>query len=227
MDEIITPQNLPAIVWQGGKVITTELLASLYGTDADSIRHNFNRNQQRFEQGKHYHKLEGDDLRMFKDSMTDSHVVQKRAKSLILWTERGSARHAKMLETDQAWEVFESLEDCYFHHRESESADDNELSTVKDREPLYHGAVEIVLEHRLSFGNAYQALNWFAGSKRFPEMTKRQVAETSGFLRRLLTGEATQKDFQRISVNQAALTGETAQLPLITMTIPLVYGGRT
>ncbi|EDX9917141.1 ORF6N domain-containing protein, partial [Salmonella enterica] len=25
-----------------------------------------------------------------------------------------AARHAKMLETDQAWEVFEKLEDCYF-----------------------------------------------------------------------------------------------------------------
>ncbi|HIB5071822.1 TPA: P22AR C-terminal domain-containing protein, partial [Escherichia coli] len=33
---------------------------------------------------------------------------------LILWTERGAARHAKMLETDRAWEVFEKLEDCYF-----------------------------------------------------------------------------------------------------------------
>ncbi|ENT3909961.1 P22AR C-terminal domain-containing protein, partial [Escherichia coli] len=33
---------------------------------------------------------------------------------LILWTERGAARHAKMLETDQAWDVFEKLEDCYF-----------------------------------------------------------------------------------------------------------------
>jgi phage anti-repressor protein len=109
----------------------------------------------------------------------------------------------------------------------AEPIDDDELSTVKDRTPLYHGAIDIVLEHRLSFGNAYQALNWFAGSKRFPEMTKRQVAETAGFLRRLLTGEATQKDFQRISVNQAALTGEAKQLPLITMTIPLVYGGKT
>ncbi|EOV7311415.1 Rha family transcriptional regulator [Escherichia coli] len=38
----------------------------------------------------------------------------KNARSLILWTERGAARHAKMLETDQAWDVFERLEDCYF-----------------------------------------------------------------------------------------------------------------
>ncbi|EDE8442018.1 phage antirepressor Ant, partial [Salmonella enterica subsp. enterica serovar Pomona] len=35
-----------------------------------------------------------------------------------LWTERGAARHAKMLETDQAWEVFEKLEDCYFSRSE-------------------------------------------------------------------------------------------------------------
>lgn len=33
---------------------------------------------------------------------------------MILWTERGAARHAKMLETEQAWDVFEKLEDYYF-----------------------------------------------------------------------------------------------------------------
>ena len=32
----------------------------------------------------------------------------------MLWTERGAARHAKMLETDKAWDVFEQLEDSYF-----------------------------------------------------------------------------------------------------------------
>lgn len=221
-----TPQTLPPVVWQQTNVITTDMLAKLYGTDPVRVQQNFTRNAGRFEDGKHYFKVKGDDLRDLRLSFSDSQISPK-TRSLILWTERGAARHAKMLETDQAWDVFEALEDCYFHRREPDAAEDNELSTVKDRTPLYHGAVDIVLEHRLSFGNAYQALNWFAGSKRFPEMTKRQVAETSGFLRRLLTGEATQKDFQRISVNQAALTGESRQMPLITMTIPLVYGGKT
>ena len=32
-----------------------------------------------------------------------------------LWTKRGAARHAKMLNTDRAWEVFEALEDNYFN----------------------------------------------------------------------------------------------------------------
>lgn len=223
----VTPQTLPAVVWHEANVITTELLARLYETTDVRIRQNYSDNERRFEEGKHFFRLAGDDLREFKNrvGLNDS-VVGKKARSLLLWTDRGAARHAKMLETDRAWDVFEALEDCYFNKREVGPEDDAELSTVKDRTPLYHGAIEIVLEHRLSFGNAYQALNWFAGSKRFPEMTKRQVVETSGFLRRLLTGEATQKDFQRISVNQAALTGETAQLPLITMTIPLVYGSK-
>ncbi|MFO5253032.1 ORF6N domain-containing protein, partial [Salmonella enterica subsp. enterica serovar Stanley] len=53
-------------------------------------------------------------LREFKNRPETIGLVGKNARSLILWTERGAARHAKMLETDQAWEVFEKLEDCYF-----------------------------------------------------------------------------------------------------------------
>lgn len=98
-------------------VITTELLAQLYGTDVSNIKINYSRNQTRFEDGKHYFKLVGDELRTFKHKVTESYLVATRAKHLTLWTERGAARHAKMLETDQAWEVFEKLEDCYFNQK--------------------------------------------------------------------------------------------------------------
>ncbi|MGT3194384.1 ORF6N domain-containing protein [Yersinia enterocolitica] len=100
-------------------VITTELLAQLYGTDVSNIKMNHSRNQTRFENGKHYFKLVGDELRTFKHKVTESYLVATRAKHLILWTERGAARHAKMLETDQAWEVFEQLEDCYFNQNKT------------------------------------------------------------------------------------------------------------
>ncbi|MGM7881004.1 ORF6N domain-containing protein [Yersinia enterocolitica] len=100
-------------------VITTELLAQLYGTDVSNIKMNHSRNQTRFEDGKHYFKLVGDELRTFKHKVTESYLVATRAKHLILWTERGAARHAKMLETDQAWEVFEKLEDCYFNQNKT------------------------------------------------------------------------------------------------------------
>ncbi len=35
-------------------------------------------------------------------------------RTLYLWTRRGAMRHAKMLNTDKAWDVFEMLEDSYF-----------------------------------------------------------------------------------------------------------------
>ncbi|CNC27532.1 ORF6N domain-containing protein [Yersinia similis] len=94
-------------------VITTELLAQLYGTDVSNIKMNYSRNQTRFEDGKHYFKLVGDDLKNLRITFGYSQISPK-TRSLILWTERGAAHHAKILETDQAWEVFEKLEDCYF-----------------------------------------------------------------------------------------------------------------
>ena len=111
--QAITPETVPAITWEGARVITTELLARLYETDEVRIRQNYTRNADRFEVGKHFVKLEGEALRELKQQQGISKILS-RARSAILWTERGAARHAKMLETDAAWEVFERLEDCYF-----------------------------------------------------------------------------------------------------------------
>jgi len=112
----LTPENIPAISHAGRPVVTTALLARLYGTDDNNLIKNFQRNAGRFVAGKHFHKLEGAALKALKDYMTDSQVVQisKNTRQMILWTERGAARHAKMLDTEQAWEMFEKLEDSYF-----------------------------------------------------------------------------------------------------------------
>lgn len=112
----ITPDNLPIVSHAGGRVVTTALLAKLYGTDDNNLIQNYQRNSGRFVAGKHFHKLEGAELKAFKNYMTESQVVQvaKNTRQIILWTERGAARHAKMLDTDEAWEVFERLEDSYF-----------------------------------------------------------------------------------------------------------------
>ncbi|EHO5192575.1 ORF6N domain-containing protein [Salmonella enterica] len=109
-------ESLPVVTYSSLPVITTELLAKLYDTDPVRIRQNYSRNNDRFVVGKHYFLLEGDELREFKHRVSQSYPVKiaRNVRSLILWTERGAARHAKMLETDQAWEVFEKLEDCYF-----------------------------------------------------------------------------------------------------------------
>ncbi|EOP7256734.1 P22AR C-terminal domain-containing protein, partial [Escherichia coli] len=109
----IAVETLSPITHNQIPVITTELLAHLYGTDVANIKMNHSRNQTRFLEGKHYFKIVGDDLKNLR--VTFSYLqISPKTRSLILWTERGAARHAKMLETDQAWEVFEKLEDCYF-----------------------------------------------------------------------------------------------------------------
>ncbi|ECK8875074.1 ORF6N domain-containing protein [Salmonella enterica subsp. enterica] len=110
----ISVESISLIVHQNIPVITTELLAQLYGTNIKNISDNFLNNTTRFVVGKHYFKIEKNELREFKNRPETIGLVGKNARSLILWTERGAARHAKMLETDQAWEVFEKLEDCYF-----------------------------------------------------------------------------------------------------------------
>ncbi|EHS7370317.1 ORF6N domain-containing protein [Salmonella enterica] len=118
----ISIESLSVVSHSNVPVITTELLASLYATNTDNIKKNYSRNQERFVLGKHFFKLEGTELKEFKDRVTLSHSVAKHTRSLILWTERGAARHAKMLETDQAWEVFEKLEDCYFSQKQPASS---------------------------------------------------------------------------------------------------------
>jgi hypothetical protein len=121
---VVEYKNLP--------VLTTEQLANFYGTDQNNIQKNYSRNSERFTEGKHFFKVEGEELRKLKATLTDSRSVgskditdnigyvqiSKNASSIILWTEKGAARHAKILDTDQAWEVFEKLEDCYFAVKE-------------------------------------------------------------------------------------------------------------
>lgn len=105
--QVIRFKNVP--------VVTTAQLAKFYGATQKNIHDNFRNNVNRYVEGKHYFKLVGDDLKQFKNCPDLIGLVQKNTRSLILWTERGAARHAKMLDTEHAWEVFERLEDCYFN----------------------------------------------------------------------------------------------------------------
>ncbi|EDZ3812804.1 ORF6N domain-containing protein [Salmonella enterica] len=115
----ISVETLSPITHNQIPVITTELLAQLYGTEPVRIRQNHHENKDRFVEGKHFFKVVGDELRNLRVALNYSqNPISPKVRSLILWTERGTARHAKMLETDQAWEVFEKLEDCYFSQKQ-------------------------------------------------------------------------------------------------------------
>ena len=103
--------------YNGVRVLTTEQLAQAYGCEPNNIKSNFNANKSHFEEGKHFFKLEGEDLKGFKDEVRNSNLVGKNASCLYLWTRRGASRHSKMLGTDRAWEMFDALEENYFNPR--------------------------------------------------------------------------------------------------------------
>ena len=97
------------------RVMTTEQLAEAYGCAPKQIQQNFSNNRARFIAGKHFFVLEGQDLQTFRLQVENIELqISPKTRHLYLWTERGAARHSKMLGTERAWDVFEQLEDSYF-----------------------------------------------------------------------------------------------------------------
>lgn len=100
------------------RVLLTSQLAEGYRASVRNISDNFNNHRERFIEGKHYFLLKGDELRDFKNHSDIIGMVGRRVSLLYLWTEKGALRHAKILDTDKAWEVYERLEETYFRVRE-------------------------------------------------------------------------------------------------------------
>ena len=112
--------SLPQVRWSDQLVVTSAQLAEFYGCTVDNIKVNFNRNRNRFAEGTHYFRLEGDALEKLRVTLKDLRVsdnylqISPMTRTLYLWTKPGTFRHAKMINTDQAWDVFELLEAAYF-----------------------------------------------------------------------------------------------------------------
>lgn len=111
-------KTLTPVEFNDQRILTTEQLAEVYGTEANNIKNNFNNHQDQFIEGKHYYLLQGEDLRAFKNQVNDIDLVSKHTAALYLWTERGASRHCKILDTEKAWEQFDNLEDTYFRVKE-------------------------------------------------------------------------------------------------------------
>lgn len=112
--------DLIVIERKGIRLLTTAALAEQYETDTNTLVQNFKRNKERFEEGKHYFCLKGEELRAFKSEMTECHFA-KNLNILYLWTERGCLLHAKSLNTDKAWEVYDNLVETYFRAQKAQT----------------------------------------------------------------------------------------------------------
>lgn len=114
-------KELPIIEVRGQRVLSTKQIAEAYGADTKTIQYNFRYNRGRYIEGKHFIELKGEDLRRLK-TRSEFQSLFKYAKSLYLWTEKGALLHAKSLNTDKAWEVYDYLVDFYFRVKERVSS---------------------------------------------------------------------------------------------------------
>lgn len=151
-------QNLFVIESRGQRVLTSAQIAECYGTTVDCIKQNFHANKIRFVEGKHYIALVGNELKEFKNKVRIPHPVEsemenevripysaeikakyqfdtqfKYAKSLYLWTEKGALLHAKSLNTDKAWEVYDYLVDFYFRAKEKQEPEPPVPQTYREK----------------------------------------------------------------------------------------------
>ena len=148
--ELLAPSpvvpSFPPLSYQGVPVLTTEMLAQAYEVEPYQIRQNFRNNRERFIEGKHFFIITSGELKEFRLQVESFYSqISPKVRALTLWTERGAARNAKMLDSDRAWDVFELLEETFFRvvRPISSPTPDNfpgslsiTPSSVADRKPL-------------------------------------------------------------------------------------------
>ena len=117
----VANMNIAVVEYNEQRVLTTKQLAQAYECEPRRISENFNRNENRFTEGKHFFKLEGEELKQFKASIGSSQIANnlKYAPFIYLWTKQGACRHCKMLNTDKAWDMFDCLEENYFNPKQT------------------------------------------------------------------------------------------------------------
>lgn len=135
-------RNLQIIEHKSIRVLTTQQLAEGYETEPKAINNNFNRNIDRYEAGKHFYCLEGEDLRGFKTI----HQFEESLKinKLYLWTEKGALLHAKSLNTDKAWAVYDMLVETYFRAKEKSIPTSKPQNPPKTNLSSVNNAVKII-----------------------------------------------------------------------------------
>lgn len=181
----INDTQVSIVNFKSTPVVTTAMLADFYGTEEVRIRQNQHENKNRFIEGKHFFKIVGQELKDFVSSLkllANFPAISNKTRSLILWTERGAARHAKMLDTDQAWDVFEQLEDCYFHRQEILAK-----THKSERTPLHDAHALLVAKTKhLNSSEAWRIINQRFGTKSIDEIPYDQIPVAVEYVHHLI-----------------------------------------
>lgn len=171
-------QSLQVVEVKGQRVLTAKQIAEAYRVDVQKIQQNFANNRSRFVDGKHYISMKGNDLRDFKNKFEKIELVGGRTRHLYLWTEKGALLHAKSLNTEKAWEVYDYLVDFYFRAKEEtqetakrqQAAEKNAVVPVKTRTERIPESIEmkertIPLYNSMNAGKVFENLIHLAASE--------------------------------------------------------------
>lgn len=125
-------QKISTLEVHGKRVLTTRQLANMYGTATEIVNNNYIRNKTKYAHEKHYIAVEGEEMRQLKTSHQFDGEL-KHVSRAYFWTEKGALLHAKSLNTDKAWEVYDYLVDFYFRAKEEkpETAQGQQASEKK------------------------------------------------------------------------------------------------
>ncbi len=133
---------------RGIRVLTTRQLAEAYGTIPAIINNNFYRNQARYVLGKHYISVAGDEMKVLRTSHQNDGEF-KRVSKAYLWTEKGALLHAKSLNTDKAWQVYDYLVDFYFRAKREVVPVNIKTEPVKEQIPKKEMQVDVPEDPKL------------------------------------------------------------------------------
>lgn len=149
--------ELVPIEMQNQRVLLTSQLAECYGTTERRISENFNRNLNRYIIGKHFYCLEGEEKREFINHTQIADSL-KNAPKIYLWTERGALLHAKSLNTDRAWEVYDKLVETYFCVKEKRISFESLSPELKMFKSIFDSVAKTQIEQQQQ-AKALQATN--------------------------------------------------------------------
>lgn len=141
-------KQLKIIEKNGQRVLLTNQLAESYGSTDKKIRDNYSNNKYRYQEGKHFFLVQGDELKRLKNDTENFGAVGMNASSVYLWTEKGAFLHAKSLNTDAAWSVYEKLVDSYFNKVQVLTEQEQLVAAMKLS--IAHGEKITEFDHRLS-----------------------------------------------------------------------------
>ena len=107
-------QNIVPVEWNNQRVLLSVQLAEAYKCSVEQIKKNFSNNKSHYKEGLHYFKIAGEILEELR--VNNLHLqISPMTRTLYLWTEQGAVRHCKSINTKEAWEMFDKLEENYFH----------------------------------------------------------------------------------------------------------------